>query len=195
MSMSTILATYTFGYGPLTVLEFAILFLWIWVAVGVVFDIFRSRDLSNGGKALWMLFIIIVPYIGVIAYLILRGHTMHEHREQDVAQAEAFQRFQAGGGVSATGVEGLAKLAELHDRGKLTDSEFEQAKAKLSRLRLTSVSVKTMPARLPAGGLLDGSLGVARGDEARDQAEEASQRRFRKTALQTCACVRPPASH
>jgi hypothetical protein len=128
----TTLATYTFGDGLLTVLEFAILFLWIWVAVGVVFDIFRSRDLSNWGKAGWMLFIIIVPYIGVLAYLIVRGHTMHEHREHDLAQSEAFKRFEAGGGgASASRVEELSKLAELHDRGKLTDQEFEQAKTKL----------------------------------------------------------------
>ena len=98
--MPTVLATYTFGDSLLTVLEFAILFLWIWVAVGVVFDIFRSHDLSNWGKALWMLFIIVVPYIGVLAYLIVRGHTMHEHREQDRGQAEAFQRFEASGGAS-----------------------------------------------------------------------------------------------
>jgi Phospholipase_D-nuclease N-terminal/Short C-terminal domain len=129
--MPTILATYTFGDSLLSVLEFAILFLWIWVAVGVVFDIFRSSDLSNAGKALWMLFIIIVPYIGVIAYLILRGHTMHEHREQDQAHAQAFQRFEAGDSAPASRVEDLSKLAELHDRGKLTDGEFEQAKTKL----------------------------------------------------------------
>ena len=129
--MPAFLATYTFGDGLLTVLEFAILFLWIWVAVGVVFDIFRSRDLSNWGKALWILFIIIIPYIGVLAYLIVRGHTMHEHHEQDVAKAQAFQRFEAGGGASTNRVEELAKLSELHDRGKLTDGEFEQAKAKL----------------------------------------------------------------
>jgi hypothetical protein len=127
----TILATYTFGDALLTVLEFAILFLWIWVAVGVVFDIFRSSDLTNWGKALWMLFIIIIPYIGVLAYLIVRGHTMHEHREQDRGKAEDFQRFEAGGGASPGHVQELAKLAELHDRGKLTDTEFEQAKAKL----------------------------------------------------------------
>jgi hypothetical protein len=129
--MSTVLATYTFGDALLTVLEFAILFLWIWVAVGVVFDIFRSRDLSNWGKALWMLFIIIVPYIGVLAYLLVRGHTMHEHHEQDRAHAEAFQRFEAGGGTSGSPVDELAKLAELHDRGKLSDEEFERAKARL----------------------------------------------------------------
>jgi hypothetical protein len=129
--VGTILATYTFGDGLLTVLEFAILFLWIWVAVGVVFDIFRSRDLSNWGKATWMLFIIIVPYIGVLAYLIVRGHTMHEHREQDLAKAEAFQRFQENAGPSTSRVDDLSKLADLHDRGKLTDAEFEQAKSRL----------------------------------------------------------------
>lgn len=125
------LATYTFGDALLTVLEFAILFLWIWVAIGVVFDIFRSRDLSNVAKGLWMLFIIIIPFVGVLAYLIVRGHTMHEHREQDRAEAQAFQRFQAGGGASSSRVDELAKLSELHDRGKLTDAEFEQAKTGL----------------------------------------------------------------
>jgi hypothetical protein len=137
--VSTIIAAYSFGDALLTVLEFAILFLWIWVAVGVVFDIFRSSDLSNGGKALWILFIIVIPYLGVIAYLLVRGHTMHEHREHDRAQLEAFQRFQAGGGAAATapggagsgGVDELVRLSELHDRGKLSDEEFEQAKRRL----------------------------------------------------------------
>jgi hypothetical protein len=127
----TLAATYTFGDALLTVLEFAILFLWIWVAVGVVFDVFRSSDLSNWGKALWILFIIVIPYIGVLAYLIARGHKMHEHREEDRMQAEDFQRFEAGGRAPSGSVDDLAKLAELHDRGKLTDEEFNEAKAKL----------------------------------------------------------------
>ena len=129
--MRTLATTYTFGDALLTVLEFAILFLWIWVAVGVVFDVFRSSDLSNWGKALWILFIILIPYIGVLAYLIARGHKMHEHREEDQTQAEAFQRFEAGGRAPSGSVDDLAKLAELHDRGKLTDAEFNEAKAKL----------------------------------------------------------------
>ncbi len=129
--MTPLATTYTFGDALLTVLEFAILFLWIWIAVGVVFDIFRSSDLSNVAKTLWILFIIILPFIGVLAYLLVRGHTLHEHREQDRTQAEAFHRFEATGGGSSSRADELGKLAELHDRGKLTDEEFEQAKAKL----------------------------------------------------------------
>ena len=74
------LATFTVGDALLTTLEFALLFLWIWIAVGVVFDIFRSHDLSNWGKALWILFIFVLPFLGVLAYLVVRGHTMHERR-------------------------------------------------------------------------------------------------------------------
>ncbi len=129
--MPPLATTYSFGDALLTVLEFALLFLWIWIAVGVVFDIFRSSDLSNLAKTLWILLIIILPFIGVLAYLLVRGHTLHEHQEHDRAQAAAFQRFEATGGGSSSRVDDLAKLAELHDRGKLTDEEFEQAKAKL----------------------------------------------------------------
>ena len=123
-------STYTFGDGLLTVLELAFLFLWIWIAIGVVFDIFRSHDLSNWGKALWVLFIIVLPYIGVLGYLIVRGHTMHEHQERDRTQYEAFrqstQRTTAGGAA-----DDISKLAELRDRGVLTGDEFERAKAKV----------------------------------------------------------------
>jgi Short C-terminal domain/Phospholipase_D-nuclease N-terminal len=130
--MLPLATTYSFGDALLTVLEFALLFLWIWIAVGVIFDIFRSSDLSNWAKTAWVLFIIILPFIGVLAYLLARGHTLHEHQEHDRQQAQAFQRFEAsGGGASSGQVDDLAKLAELHDRGKLTDEEFEQAKAKL----------------------------------------------------------------
>src|SRR5271170_7402827 len=93
-----VLATFTFGDALLTALEFAFLFLWIWIAVGVVFDIFRSHDLSNWAKALWMLFIFVLPLIGVLGYLIVRGHTLHEHQEEDRAQYEAFRQFKRGSG-------------------------------------------------------------------------------------------------
>jgi hypothetical protein len=124
------LATFTFGDALLTLLEFAFLFLWIWIAVGVVFDIFRSQDLSNWAKALWMLFIVVLPFVGVLGYLIVRGHTMHEHQAQDaLARHEVFRQYMrsvAGGPASD-----LNLLADLKERGVLTDEEFERAKAKV----------------------------------------------------------------
>jgi hypothetical protein len=123
-------STYTFGDGLLTVLELAFLFLWIWIAVGVVFDIFRSHDLSNWAKALWMLFIFVLPLFGVLGYLLVRGHTLHEHQVQDRAQYEAFRRFTRAGGSNGT-ADDLHRLADLRDRGVLTDEEFERAKAKV----------------------------------------------------------------
>jgi hypothetical protein len=123
-------STYTFGDGLLTVLEIAFLFLWIWIAVGVVFDIFRSHDLSNWAKALWVLLIFVVPLIGVLGYLIVRGHTMHEHEAQDRAQYEAFRQFTRRPNSGGTAGD-LHNLADLRDRGVLTDEEFERAKAKV----------------------------------------------------------------
>jgi len=124
------LATFTVGDALLTTLEFAFLFLWIWIAVGVVSDIFRSHDLSNGAKALWVLFIIVLPFLGVLAYLIVRGHTLHEHQEQDQARFRAFRQSapQAASGGTA---DDLGKLAELRDRGVLSSEEFDRAKAKV----------------------------------------------------------------
>ena len=61
-----VLATYTFGDALLTVLEFALLFIWIWIAIGVIADVFRSHDLSGWAKAAWLLLIVIVPLFGVL---------------------------------------------------------------------------------------------------------------------------------
>ena len=122
-------STYSFGDGLLTVLWFAFLFLWIWIAIGVVFDIFRSHDLSNWAKALWVLFIFVLPLFGVLGYLIVRGHTLHEHQAQDRAQYEAFRQFTQRPHSGGT-ADDLHKLADLRDRGVLTDEEFKRAKAK-----------------------------------------------------------------
>jgi hypothetical protein len=123
-------STFTFGDGLLMVLEIAFLFLWIWIAIGVVFDIFRSRDLSNWAKAMWVLLIFVFPLIGVLGYLIVRGHTLHEHQAQDRTQYEAFREFTRGPNSSGT-ADDLHKLADLRDRGVLTDEDFERAKTKV----------------------------------------------------------------
>ncbi len=124
-----LLATFTFGDALLTTLELAFLFLWIWIAVGVVFDIFRSADLSNAAKALWLLFIFVLPLLGVLIYLLVRGHTMHEHQATDQAPLRgvpALRPFRAGGPA-----RDLTALADLHERGILNDDEFDRAKAKV----------------------------------------------------------------
>ena len=122
-------ATYTFGDATLTVLELAFMFLWIWIAVGVVFDIFRSHDLSNWAKALWVLFIFALPLIGVLAYVIVRGHTMHEHQVLERQRYEAFRQFK-GGATPGGPASDVSALADLRDRGVLTDEEFERAKTR-----------------------------------------------------------------
>jgi hypothetical protein len=128
-------AAFTFGDALLTVVEVAFMFLWIWIAIGVVFDIFRSSDLSNWGKAGWVLAIFVFPLIGVLGYLIIRGHTMHEHQAQAQSDYTAFRQFQHQNRSDATTgsgapVDDLSKLAELRDRGVLTNEEFDRAKAR-----------------------------------------------------------------
>jgi hypothetical protein len=122
-------ATFTFGDGLLTVVELAFMFLWIWIAIGVVFDIFRSHDLSNWSKAIWVLVIFVFPLLGVLAYLIIRGQVMHEHQAMDAQRLHSFQRFERQG-PQRTHVDDLQALADLRDRGLLTDEQFEQAKTK-----------------------------------------------------------------
>jgi hypothetical protein len=125
-------AAFTFGDATLTVVELAFMFLWIWIAVGVVFDIFRSHDLSNWSKALWVLLIFVLPLIGVLGYLIVRGHTMHEHETRDRQQYEAFRQFTRGATPPGP-ADDLGKLADLRDHGVLTDEEFDRAKARALR--------------------------------------------------------------
>ena len=111
-------------------------FLWIaWIVLlfRVIADIFRSRDMGGGGKALWAIFVIVVPFLGVFVYLIARGHKMSEH---DVAQAQAqeaqFRSYvQDAAGTGGGTADELTKLAALKAQGVITDVEFEQQKAKI----------------------------------------------------------------
>jgi Short C-terminal domain/Phospholipase_D-nuclease N-terminal len=123
-----------FGTGQVfwSMLWFFLFFTWIWLLIVVFGDIFRSDDLSGWGKALWCIFIIFLPYLGVFVYLIARGHKMQEHSIKD-AQAQETQLRQyvqnvAGSGGSAA--DEIARLADLRDKGVISESEFQQAKAK-----------------------------------------------------------------
>jgi hypothetical protein len=111
-------------------------FLWIaWIVVlfRVIADIFRSRDLGGGGKALWAIFVIVVPWLGVLVYLIARGHSMTERDVQHAqAQDAAFRSYVQDTASSGSGTaDELTKLAGLKAQGVITDAEFAQQKAKL----------------------------------------------------------------
>ena len=117
----------------ITMMWFFLFFLWIWIAITVLVDVFRSHDMGGFAKALWLLFIVLVPFLGVLVYLLARGHKMQEHQ---VAAAKASQdQFSAyvkeTAGSSESSAEQLTKLAALHDSGKLTDAEFDAQKAKI----------------------------------------------------------------
>jgi hypothetical protein len=115
-----------------TILELFLWAIWIWILIWIFIDIFRSHDLSGWAKALWCLFVLFIPLIGVLAYLMARGDKMHEHavrqaRRQDV-EFRAYVREAAGPQSPA---DQLAKLAGLRDHGVITAAEFEHEKAKV----------------------------------------------------------------
>ena len=115
-----------------TILEIFLWVLWIWVLIYVFIDIFRSRDLSGWAKALWFIFVLFIPLIGVLVYLIARGDKMHERavRQAQETDREARQYIQEAAG-SGTPADQLTKLADLRDRGVITADEFEREKAKI----------------------------------------------------------------
>ena len=115
-----------------TILELFLWILWIWVLIYVFIDIFRSRDLSGGAKALWFIFVLFIPLIGVLVYLIARGGSMHERAVQQAKQQDQeFRAYVQDAAGSGTPADQLAKLAELRDRGVITAEEFEREKAKV----------------------------------------------------------------
>lgn len=116
----------------LSMMYFFLFFIWIWLLIIVFADIFRSHDLGGFAKALWVIGIIIVPYLGVFVYLIARGHKLSEHAmEAAKAQDAAMRQYVQSVGGSGGGAAGeIAHLAELKANGTITDAEFEQGKAK-----------------------------------------------------------------
>lgn len=104
---------------------------WFWVMISVVADVFRSKDLSGGGKAVWIAFVILIPWLGVLAYLILRGDRMHQHNVEAMEQIEKAQKDYIRSVATVSAADELERLAALKEKGVLTDEEFAAQKAKL----------------------------------------------------------------
>ena len=116
-----------------SMLWFFMFFIWIWLLIVVFGDIFRSRDLSGWAKALWVIFVVVLPYLGVFVYLVARGHRMSEHaaeaaRAQDAAARQYIQSAVEQNGTSTA--DELAKLADLKAKGVIDDAEYASLKAK-----------------------------------------------------------------
>lgn len=114
--------------------------LWILIVIRVFTDIFRSKDLSNVAKVLWLLFVVVFPYLGVFVYLVARGHKMAEREISDAqAREAAFQDYirqtagtgGAGGASGGSVADELERLAALRANGTIDDAEFARLKAQL----------------------------------------------------------------
>jgi putative oligomerization/nucleic acid binding protein/phospholipase D-like protein len=116
-----------------TIFEIFAFVIWFWLLFVILTDVFRSSDLSGWGKAGWTIFVIFLPVIGILTYLIVRGPSMHERSAQQARQQdEAFRSYvQEAAGSPPSSADQLAKLADLRQRGVITANEFEQQKSKI----------------------------------------------------------------
>jgi hypothetical protein len=121
-----------FGDGQLVYgfLWFFLFLIEIWLLISVFVDIFRSDDLKGWAKALWVLFVLVIPLIGILVYFIFRGNKMRAHAiaaaDQQEQAYESWVRQAAGG---ANPADQLAKLADLKAKGHITDEEYNRLKA------------------------------------------------------------------
>jgi ABC-type multidrug transport system fused ATPase/permease subunit len=115
-----------------SMVEFFLFVIWIWILIMVFIDIFRSRDMGGFAKALWFLFVLFIPLLGVLVYLIARGGSMHERAARQAQQQDQeFRAYVQEAAGSQSSADQLAKLADLRDRGVISAEEFEREKAKI----------------------------------------------------------------
>lgn len=122
-------AAYTLADVFLSMLWFTLFVMWIWLFFALIADVFRSSDLSGWGKALWTIFMIVAPFLGVFVYLIVRGRHMGERQMAEAQQQEAAFRSYVKT-VAATPTDDVTALADLRDRGVINDQEFQQLKTR-----------------------------------------------------------------
>ena len=112
---------------------FMLLVAWIWLLISILGDIFRDRELSGGAKAMWVLFLVFLPWLGALMYLIFRGNSMNDRTRQAMVEAEQRQReyIQSAAGSTASVADQIKDLSALKESGHITDTESEQAKSKI----------------------------------------------------------------
>ena len=118
--------TWDFGDFILGVLSIFFFVVWFWLLIMVFSDVFRRHDIGGFAKTVWVLFVIFLPYFGAFVYLLSQGHGMAERGQQ--AHDQAVEQMRQT--IAYSPADELEKLDRLHDQGKLTDAEFQQARAK-----------------------------------------------------------------
>jgi hypothetical protein len=125
---------FSFGDLILSMFWFMLLFAWIWLIIIILSDIFRDTTLSGWAKAAWTLFLIVLPWLGALVYLIARGRSMNERAMEHARRQEAQVRdYVRGVAAPASTADELGKLADLRERGVITAAEYEQTKVALLR--------------------------------------------------------------
>jgi len=128
-----VLAEWSVGQVLWSMIWFFLFFIWIWILITVFIDIFRSHDLGGWAKALWVIFVIIFPFLGVFIYLIVRGGGMAKRRMEEAQAAnQQFQQYVQSAATPSGGsvADELQRLATLRDQGVITQEEFDSLKAK-----------------------------------------------------------------
>jgi|SRR5436190_1086556 len=109
--------------------------IWIWMMISILMDVFSRHDVGGWSKALWVVFLIVLPFLGVLIYLITQSKGMQERRSKDAQQAQAqfddyVQSVAAKGGAGGGSAGEIAKAKDLLDSGTITQQEFDVLKAK-----------------------------------------------------------------
>lgn len=125
------IADISFGEALLLILEFFLFVAWLWILFAIISDLFGDHETSGWGKAAWVFFLLVLPFLGALIYLIARGDGMRKRtikaQEDAKGQFDSYIRQQA----HSSPADELHKLSELKAKGDLSSEEFERAKAKL----------------------------------------------------------------
>lgn len=130
----TILASTSFGNGDVLVwmLEFFLFVIWFWLLIAIFSDLFRDHETNGWVKALWVILLIVLPFLGILLYLIVRGRGMSARaaRQQREMQQQMDARIRATAGTSGSAADQIAQAKALLDSGAISQAEFENLKAK-----------------------------------------------------------------
>ena len=118
-----------------SIIWFMLLVAWFWLLIVIIGDLFRDQSLSGWAKGGWCIFLIVLPWVGVLTYLVTRGRSMGERASREAAENDkAFRAYvrEAAGSSTTNGVaDELAKLTDLRDRGVISPADYEAAKARV----------------------------------------------------------------